>query len=70
MKKVEKDGWQDRPPAAFCGVSSRAGAALSPRASTREFFTVDLRGLRAALTARAAATGMTLSRSQISSKNY
>ena len=59
MKKVEKDGWQDRPPAAFCGVSSRAGAALSPRASTREFFTVDLRGLRAALTARAAATGMT-----------
>jgi transposase, IS5 family len=20
MKKFEKDGWQDRPPAAFCGV--------------------------------------------------
>lgn len=59
MEKLEKDGWQDRPPAAFCGVGSRVGAAPPPLASTREFFTVDLRGLRAALTARAAATGMT-----------
>jgi hypothetical protein len=46
---------QDRPPAAFCGVGSRAPATPT----SREFFTVDLRGLRAALSARAAATGAT-----------
>lgn len=59
MKKLEKDGRQDRPAAAFCGVASRADAVPPPRASTREFFTVDLRGLRAALSTRAAASGMT-----------
>lgn len=48
MKTLEKDGWQDRPAAAFCGVGVR-----------REFFTVDLRGLRSALSARAETTGMT-----------
>jgi hypothetical protein len=55
MEMVRRDVGQDRPPAAFCGVPSRAGAALHPR----EFFTVDLRGLRGALSARAAATGAT-----------
>jgi hypothetical protein len=32
---------------------------VAPRAAAREFFTVDLRGLRGALSARAAATGVT-----------
>jgi hypothetical protein len=57
-EEVRKSGRQDRPAAAFCGVASYAGAA-SPRNTAREFFTVDLRGLRAALSARASATGMT-----------
>jgi hypothetical protein len=51
LKKLQRNVRQDRPAAAFCGVGSRAGA--------REFFTVDLRGLRAALSARAAAAGTT-----------
>jgi hypothetical protein len=51
LKELQRNVRQDRPPAAFCGVA--------PRTSAREFFTVDLRGLRAALSARAAATGAT-----------
>lgn len=47
-EEVQRDRRQDRPAVAFCGVGSR-----------REFFTVDLRGLRAALSAHAAASGMT-----------
>lgn len=55
MKELQKGGRQDRPAAAFCGVGSRGPVAPRPR----EFFTVDLRGLRAGLSARAAATGAT-----------
>jgi hypothetical protein len=57
--EVRKSGRQDRPAAAFCGVGSSPSAALPSHPSPREFFTVDLRGLRAALTAHAAAAGMT-----------
>ena len=52
-------GWLDRPTAAFGGVTSSASASGSTRRAAREFFTVDLRGLRVALAARAAAAGMT-----------
>ena len=59
MKREAKEGVRDRLAAAFCGVGSSADAAQSTRRVAREYFTVDLRGLRAALAARAAATGMT-----------
>ena len=59
MRRLEKDGWQDRPAAAFGGVTSSSDASGPARRAAREFFTVDLRGFRAALMARAAATGMT-----------
>lgn len=59
MKEVRRGVGQDRPAAASCGVVSHAGASSPARATAREFFTVDLRGLRAALSARASASGMT-----------
>lgn len=59
VKRVQGDGGQDRPAAAFGGVAITAYASGAARPAAREFFTVDLRGLRAALAARAAAAGMT-----------
>ena len=59
MKRTSRELGQDRPPAAFGGVTSSSGACGPTRRVAREFFTVDLRGLRAALVARAAAAGMT-----------
>lgn len=59
MKRATEEGRQDRLAAAFCGVGSSADASQPTQRVAREFFTLDLRGLRAALTARAAASGMT-----------
>jgi hypothetical protein len=59
MKKVGKERWQDRPPAAFCGVSSSPDASRPMPPVARQYFTVDLRGLRAALAARATDQGLT-----------
>lgn len=51
---------QDRPTAAFYGVALRSRTVAMPHVA-REYFTVDLRGLRAALVARAASQGVTAS---------
>ena len=59
MNRATKEVWQDRLAAAFCGVGSSADVSRTHQRVAREYFTVDLRGLRAALTSRAAATGMT-----------
>lgn len=59
MKRTSRELGQDRPEAAFGGVTSSADASGPRQRAAREFFTVDLRGLRAALVARAAAAGMT-----------
>ena len=59
MKRATKEGRQDRLAAAFCGVGSSADVSRTDQRVDREYFTVDLRGLRAALASRAAAAGMT-----------
>jgi hypothetical protein len=50
---------QDRLRAAFCGVRFSTPESRPMSRGAREFFIVDLRGLRAALTARARQSGMT-----------
>lgn len=54
-----RSGVQDRPEAVFCGVSSSTCESLPMPRVAREYFSVDLRGLRAALAARAVSKGMT-----------